>query len=703
MLKRKNILTIAICTCLLLLTTVAGCTAKVPQNSDPTPETNTGTQGAQTTSPYIASEYDNVKEEDIDSSWDESAAVIKLSGDSILVQGNGAKVNGNSLLITEAGTYVLEGTLNNGQITIEAPDDALVRVVLNGVNISNEDGSAINCVSADKLVLILADGTQNYISDGENYTFPDENTDEPNATIFSKQDLTINGMGELNVSANYNNGIGTKDDLILVSGNINVEAANHAIRGRDSVIVIDATLKLDSGNDGIQSNNDSADSGFIILYGGDYTINSANDGIQAQSTLTIHDGNFSITAGGGSENAPERADEGFGGVGGRGDMGQMPDMSNMPDMSQKPDMDNMPDWGSRTPPDGNVPGMPPDMNPDSSEPPAPTSTPDTATNDISTESATEDTSSGSFKAIKSGGDLIIKGGVFNIDSADDAVHSNTNVTICGGSFTISTGDDAMHADEDLLVEGETTINIITCYEGLEGNNVTINSGDITLNAADDGINAAGGSSNGTQGGGAFGADKFMGSGDNLITINGGTIHLIAGYDGLDSNGGITITGGELYISAIGANGVGGDGALDCDGTFTITGGTVAGTSGTAFAMIGNSANNINAEGTQPMLNFQFTNAQEAGTVIEVMDAKGDVIIKHTADKDFKAVALSSPQMKDGESYTIYANGDEIYTVTLSGTMTSISDTGESVSLGIGPGGGGMGGRGGMNWNGQQAE
>lgn len=700
-----------VCVLLFLMAAAAGCSGQAAENST----AETGASSASGTG-VSALAYENVKDEDLDDSWDKSGSTrIALEGGSITVDGGGATADGSTLTITEAGTYVLEGTLDDGQIVVEAPDEALVRIVLNGAELHCENSAAINCVTADKLVLILAEGTENTVSDGDSYIFPDTGTDEPSAAIFSKQDLTINGSGSLTVTANYNNGVGTKDDLILVSGNVQVTAANHAVRGRDSVIVIDAVLTLDAGNDGIQSNNDSAeDKGFIILYGGSYTITAVNDGIQAETALTVYGGDFDITAGGGSANAPERVEEeGPGGMnGGWADGGRtFPEDGTMPE--------NMPDdLPEGMPEDGNMPEfMPEESNAETStenmsvteesgsevsgEEDKAAGNDGVAEETAGSDETADDTASDSYKGLKAGGDLVVEGGSFTIDSADDALHGNANVSISGGTFTISTGDDAVHADTDLMVEGDVLMDITTCYEGLEGTNVTVNSGDITINATDDGINAAGGSSNGAEAGTGGRPDQFTGGGDHLLTVNGGTIRITAGYDGLDSNGDILITGGELYISAAGVEALGGDGAIDCDGSFTVTGGTLAGTGGTAIAIVGAS---VNAEGTQPVLNFQFTETQAAGTTVELKNEEGAVLISYTASKEFKTIALTSPEMLDGESYTVYTDGNEIYTVTLSGNLTSLSDTGETVDLSEnGPGAGGMGGRGNRTQPGTSSE
>ena len=130
------------------------------------------------------------------------------------------------MTITAIGTYNISGTLNNGQIIVDTEDEGTVNLVLNGATINNSTSAPIYVRSADKTVITLADGTQNDVTDGAAYTYDDAEAEEPNAAIFSKDDLTINGGGALTVTANFNDGITSKDDLKITSGVITVNAVN---------------------------------------------------------------------------------------------------------------------------------------------------------------------------------------------------------------------------------------------------------------------------------------------------------------------------------------------------------------------------------------------------------------------------------------------------------------------------------------------
>lgn len=252
---------------------------------------------------------DHVKEEDVNAEWDlKTAAQITLNGESASVKGGGASANGSVVTISAAGTYVVSGALENGQIIIEAEKEDLVRLVLNGTEIHSDDSAPIWCKSADKLVVILADGTQNILSDSEERTAADSES-APSAALFSKADLSFTGGGSLTVNAAYNNGIATNDDLIIAGGTYAVTAAHHAIRGKDSATVLDGVFTLNAGGDGIQTNNDTnTEKGWTEIYGGDFDIESENDAIQAETSLEIYGGSFNITAGGGYNGGAESAE-----------------------------------------------------------------------------------------------------------------------------------------------------------------------------------------------------------------------------------------------------------------------------------------------------------------------------------------------------------------------------------------------------------
>lgn len=162
-----------------------------------------------------------------------------------------------------------------------------------------------------------------------------------------------------------------------------------------------------------------------------------------------------------------------------------------------------------------------------------------------------DTLEYSMKALKSAY-MTINGGTFNLSSYEDTIHANGDFTINGGTFTLYSGDDAVHADY-LLTINDGTIDIQEAYEGIEGDDITINGGDISVNVLDDGIN--------------------VGSSSGLLSINGGDIYVFCNGDALDSNGSFEMTGGYVVLE-VEAYYTGGDSEVDVSGDISFTGGTI---------------------------------------------------------------------------------------------------------------------------------
>lgn len=265
---------------------------------------------------------------------------------------------------------------------------------------------------------------------------------------------------------------------------------------------------------------------------------------------------------------------------------------------------------------------------------------------------TEDDSSTSMKGIKSDGDMMISGGSFTIDSADDSVHTNSSVTVSGGTFEIASGDAAFYGEDTLTISGGT-INITESYEGLEALFVNIQDGDITIVSTDDGLNAAGGTdSSGTTGGrdGMFGGGGGMGgepgggmssSSGGSIEISGGTLDINASGDRIDANGSLAISGGYTVV----AGPTQGDTAtLDYDTTAEITGGTFIGTGASGMAQ-------TFSDSEQGVIAVSV-GEQSAGTGITLTDKSGNEILSYTPELSFAVVILSSTDITTGETYTI---------------------------------------------------
>lgn len=641
----------------ILSMTVTACSGTAADSTD-----TTESQQAVSTGDTLS--YDDMfTDRDLDVGYEESDSVkISLSDDSTTVSSgssdnsstddtvDGVTVDGNVITITSGGTYIISGTLTEGQLVVDA-DDEKVQLVLDNADITCATSAAIYVKSASKTFITLAEGSENILMNTAEFEAIDDNNID--AVIFSKDDLALNGSGTLTINSENGHGIVSKDDLKITGGTYNITAASHALSGKDSVRIAAGTFNLVSGKDGIHSENaDDSSKGYVYIAGGEFTIDSTGDGIDASNIVQIDGGTFDITAGGGVENSTKtHEDNMMGGPGG----GKGPQMGEAPS-------GEVPDGNARSEkPSGEAPHGDPGNNSSensgsdnsSSDRETPPEKPDSNTNQAAgteqSESDTSDSDSASTKGIKADGRLYINGGTFTINSADDSVHSNSAVTINDGAYTLTTGDDGVHSGEAVEINGGT-ITISESYEGLEGLTVTINDGDIDITSSDDGINAAGGTEE--MGFGRMGNDRTENtSTDEMwMEINGGYIHVLAGGDGIDSNGDITVNGGEVYIDGPSDNG---NSAIDYGDRSAcyVNGGTVV--------AIGSSgmAEDISDDSDQQVMLVKLDSQKEAGEVT-LTDSDGNEIITYTALKVYDCVIISTKDLEAGQTYTLTTSGTQ---------------------------------------------
>ena len=533
-------------------------------------------------------------------------------GASIKTEGSGVDIENNIVKITKGGTYSISGTLSEGQIVIEATKLDKVYIVLNGVNITNSKGAAIYIKEADKAVIAMEDNTDNYLTDGKTYAFEDENKDEPNGTIFSKTDLVFIGNGSLTVNGNYDRGIVGKDDLQIENGNITVNSVGDGIRGRDSIVVTGGDIVINSGGDGMQSNNgENTEKGYVLIEGGNINITSNEDGIQGENNVYVRNGEIKINSGGGSDNNDSHKNQGPG-----ENMGRNQEISN-------------------------------------------------TSSELLEESA-------SSKGIKANTGIIIEGGILNINSCDDSLHTNDSLIIDGGTLEIQSGDDGIHSDNTLEINGGN-INVSKSYEGIESESITINNGEIYVASSDDGINASGSStseemtppsgnnipdssqnSDGTsskmQGTGQGAGSGMPGigesSGTGVLTINGGFITVDASGDGIDVNGCATMTGGTVIVNGPENNG---NGALDYDGTFEVSGGVLIAAGSTGMAQAPSDGSSINS--------IKLTlSSQSAENIVRIEDEDGNEIVTFAPAKQYASIVIASSEFETGSTYNVYVGG-----------------------------------------------
>ena len=239
-----------------------------------------------TTPGFIAAALATTHDDASDHIWDETAEVDVLLDDA-----------GGTVIINDPGAYRISGTLSDGQLVVDSDTDGSVWLILDGASITSSTSAAISIVDADKTIVWLEDGSQNTLADASEYVFASTDEDEPNAALFSRDDLTIAGTGSLTVEGNYNDGIASKDGLIIAGGDITVTAADDGIRGKDYLVVSGGSLAVVAQGDALKSDHeDDASLGYVSITGGVLDLTSGADAVEAVSAVIISGGDLSIAA-----------------------------------------------------------------------------------------------------------------------------------------------------------------------------------------------------------------------------------------------------------------------------------------------------------------------------------------------------------------------------------------------------------------------
>lgn len=527
-----------------------------------------------------------------------SSVTAKNESGTVISNPSNLTISGSTVNITVPSVLSVSGQSTNAQIIVDCDKTAyatgVVELDLTGADLSNSTAAPIYVKAiGDECQIVAKSGSTNTISDGSSHS--DTNTDGEviAAAIYAEDDLKIKGKGNLIVNGNSADGIATKNDLKIYNGNITVTAADDGLRGGDSVTI---------GND--TATDFSTLSVNVTAKGG--------DGIKANDTDTTSGKGF-ITVNGGTVTINALSD------------------------------------GMHGAQAVNING---------------------GALNITTTGSTTNTSDISAKGIKAGrtddttgttvtGVIVINDGYIVADTTDDAIHASGNININGGTMEINTGDDAVHSDADVIIGDSTaddyddlTIIVYSGYEGIEGMNVTMNSGTVIVNTTDDCFNAAGGAdgSGNTSpwggggsswgGGGSWGGSSSSSS--NSINLNGGFTVANASdgdHDGFDSNGTLTISGG-IHITN-------GNEPFDSDGTLSYTGGVYVKNTGSGGmgggGMMGGSSSITESVSVSCSIN--------ANTRVTLCDGSGNVIVSFITDKSITSLIAGCTAYSNATFYT----------------------------------------------------
>ena len=512
--KRNCVAAVILTMCLM----TAGCA----RNST---STTTASGGETTITSDITKEDTDVTHAD-----DAENYRVSITGDFTVTSdtSDGVTQSGSVYTITKAGEYTVAGLLSEGQLIVDAGDENEVTIVLNGTSITCSSGSPIYVKNASEVKIKSEENSFNEVIDNRAEATEDSSDDAGNAAIYATCDLKLVGKGALVVTANYNNGIQSKDDLSIKNVIVKVTAVNNAFKGNDAVDIESGNIiAISAKGDGIKTSNSSLSNkgnqkGIVTITGGNIDIYAACDGIDASYGVDISvDGNLNIYTDTYSEYSEEVTSSGSssGTSAGHGSSGNKTasantvsyvaasdTIANAPGGFGGGNMGGMDGQNGGNKAGDDRPGMPGDFN----------------------ESGNSSGQSYSTKGIKAESEISISGFTINICSTDDGIHANSD------SGVLETGED-----------GKGTI--------------VINGGSITISSTDDGINACTGD----------------GKTSPIVNVTAGYIDVTTtsgDTDGIDSNGNYVQTGGFVLVKG-GSSSGNVSGSIDVDGTVTITGGT----------------------------------------------------------------------------------------------------------------------------------
>lgn len=691
-------------------------------NSKNTDTTVTSSITAKDTNVTHADDADNYKTE--------------ITGEFSITSTDGSTITQNDSVytITQAGEYTVTGLLSEGQIVVNADDNAEISIILNGTSITCSNGSPIYIKNADNVKIKSEENTYNCIVDAR--AEADDNSDNSssengNAAIYAACDLKLVGKGALSVTGNYNNGIQSKDDISIKNVTIKVNAVNNAIKGNDEVAIESGEIiAISRKGDGIKTSNSSLSTkgkqkGNVIISGGNIDIYAACDGIDAAYGVDVSgDGNLNIytdtysdyseavaadnsgssaSSSGSSISTPDSS------ASNPGSSASNPDSSNqnqgsssksssnatMMTYTTTANTDNQNNSSVGTPPDmnnaqnnGNM-GNPPDMNNSSSNS---GNNPDMKGNfgggnrtangmPGNNSSGNSSKKSYSTKGIKAESEINISGAAIYISSTDDGIHANSD------SGVLETGEDG----KGIISISGGTITISTGDDGIHADKeLNITDGYINVLTSYEGleaitINISGGQNFVYAADDGINACTGDGTSTPLINITGGYVDVTTGSgdtDGIDSNGSYTQSGGMVFVKGGSSSGQV-SGSIDVDGNITITGGTCVALGGICETPV----NSVNA--------YVFSSVSFNAGSYSVKDSSGNEIISFTLNNSYSNGWICTSALTTNTEYTLYCDGSSLTNWTQSAGTMGASNAG---GFGSNPGGFNGGGRG-SNMNG----
>ena len=358
--------------------------------------------------------------------------ILQFNVDSVISNAPNVTAIASRVIISQGGTYLLSGTLQDAQLTVEIPAGETARLVLRGVDMHCERGPVIYSNGGGTVVVLLENGTENTLSDGKSYLYSGSKVRE--AAISVEGDLLITGGGSLSVEAIHNDALRSEGTLAVAEGTLEITAWRDGLVAGQELQISGGQLSIACGRTGLSASSAKSGQGSVTLAGGTVALICGGDGITAAGSLSATAGEYHITTGGGSGNASygETAEK----------------------------------WG--------LWGGLPQQQPTEEQP------------IINREQIVSD----SARGLSAGKSLALSGGTFTLDCSDAALYSVGSTKLSGSRVTISGGDTAITTQQLTLSAGD--VSILTARRGAVAEDMTLSGGSLSITAVEEGLALSGG-------------------------------------------------------------------------------------------------------------------------------------------------------------------------------------------------------------------
>ena len=205
--------------------------------------------------------------------------ILQFNVDSVISNAPNVTATASRVIISQGGTYLLSGTLQDAQLTVEIPAGETARLVLRGVDMHCERGPVIYSNGGGTVVVLLENGTENTLSDGKSYLYSGSKVRE--AAISVEGDLLITGGGSLSVEAIHNDALRSEGTLAVAEGTLEITAWRDGLVAGQELQISGGQLSIACGRTGLSASSAKSGQGSVTLAGGTVALICGGDGITA--------------------------------------------------------------------------------------------------------------------------------------------------------------------------------------------------------------------------------------------------------------------------------------------------------------------------------------------------------------------------------------------------------------------------------------